>query len=59
MLEMWPEKGKEEEEYNKSIQIMIALFLSFFLESHLQHIKVPRLGVESELQLGSTPQPQQ
>ena len=31
----------------------------FFLVPHLQHMEVPRLGVESELQLLAEPQPQQ
>ena len=32
----------------------IVLFFSFFLGSHLQHMEVPRLGVQSELQLLAT-----
>ena len=31
----------------------------FFLQLNLWHMEVPRLGTESELQLSSTPQPQQ
>ena len=34
-------------------------FLFFFSWPHLQHMEVPKLGVESELQLRPTPQPQQ
>ena len=34
-------------------------FLFFFLGPHLQHMEIPRLGTESELQLPPTPQPQQ
>ena len=30
---------------------MLILFFFFFLRPNLQHIEVPRLGVESELQL--------
>ena len=39
----------------------IYLFISFFifLGPHPQHMEVPRLGVESELPLPPTPQPQQ
>ena len=33
-------------------------FLFFFLGPHMQHMIVPRLRVESELQLLPTPQPQ-
>lgn len=36
--------------------LFFCLFVFCFLRSHLQHMEVPRLGVESELQL---PQPQQ
>ena len=31
----------------------------FFLQPHLQHLEVPRLGDKSELQLQPIPQPQQ
>ena len=34
--------------YKVTIQ---SFFLSFFLQLHLQHMEVPRLGVELELQL--------
>ena len=34
-------------------------FALFCFRPHLQHMGAPRLGVKSELQLGSTPQPQQ
>ena len=33
------------------IFVGIIIFFSFFLELHLQHMEVPRLGVESKLQL--------
>ena len=36
-----------------------ALFFFFFLGPQPQHMKVPSLGVESELQLSPTLQPQQ
>ena len=38
---------------------MEALFVCLFLQPHLQHMDVPELGVESEPQLRSIPQPQQ
>ena len=41
-----------------SIPIFSYLFI-FFLDSYLQHMEVPRLGVKSEMQLRATPQPQQ
>ena len=34
-------------------------FFFFFLGMYLQHMKVSRLGVKTELQLRPTPQPQQ
>ena len=34
----------------------IFVYLFFFLWPHLQHMEVPGLGVESELQLQPTPQ---
>ena len=34
-------------------------FFLVFLGPHLRHMEVPRLGVESELQLPASPQPQQ
>ena len=34
-------------------------FFFFFLGLHLWHMEVPKLGVELELQLLATPQPQQ
>ena len=34
-------------------------FFFFFLQLHLRHMEVPRLGVNTELQLRPTPQPQQ
>ena len=37
----------------------VFFFFSFFLLGpHLQHMEVPRLGVQLELQLRPTPQPQ-
>ena len=36
-----------------------SFFFSVFIELHLHPLEVPRLGVESELQLGSSPQPRQ
>ena len=35
------------------------IIIFFFLWPHPQHMEVPGLGVESELQLRSTPQPRQ
>ena len=40
------------------IRLLIFLFFSF-LGPHPRHMAVPRLGVEMELQLRPTPQPQQ
>ena len=33
------------------IHVVFIFYLTFFLELHLKHTEVPRLGVESELQL--------
>ena len=42
------------------ISRMKQFYLSFvFLGLYLQHVEVPRLGVESELKLPPTPQAQQ
>ena len=41
------------------IFISTVSFLSFFLGPHLRHMEVPRLGVQLELQLPGSPQPQQ
>ena len=41
-----------------SIKILCPFFF-FFLGLHLQHMEVPGIGVESELQLPATPWPQQ
>ena len=42
-----------------NIQLWILLLFKSFLGPHPQHMEVLRLGVESELQLPTTPQPQQ
>ena len=39
--------------------IFVFIFIFCFLGLQVQHMEVPRLGVESELQLMATPQPQQ
>ena len=33
------------------VYLFFFLFFFFFLQTHLQHMKIPRIGVESELQL--------
>ena len=39
--------------------VVFFFFSFFFLQPHLQHMEVPGLGVELELQLRFKPQPQQ
>ena len=41
-----------------SLSLSLSIFL-LFLQPHLLHMEVPRLGVELELHLQPTPQPQQ
>ena len=41
------------------LYIYIYLFIYLFLGPHLQHMEVPRLGVQLELQLPAYPKPQQ
>ena len=43
---------------NKNVYSVI-IFFFFFLQPHLQHTDTPGLGVNSELQLSPTPQPEQ
>lgn len=38
------------------VHFVFCLFVCFFLGRHLQHMEIPKLGIESELQLRSTPQ---
>ena len=38
---------------------ILYIYLFFFLQPHLGHVEVPRLGVESEFSYWPTPQPQQ
>ena len=58
-------KSVEEADFSKGLIAVVAvaallLLLIFFLGPHLQHMEVPRPGVESELQLPAyMPQPQQ
>ena len=40
-----------------SFAVLISLLFCFFVWPHLQHMDVPGLGVESELQLRPMPQP--
>ena len=47
--DFWPQKLRQQ----------ICFIYLIFLGLHLQHIEVPGLAVESELQLRPTPQPQQ
>ena len=39
--------------------VCVCVCVCFFLGLHPRHMEIPRLGVESELQLRPTPQPQQ
>ena len=43
----------------KKINPVFFIVFFFFLQPHLRRIEVPGLGIESELQLRPTPQPQQ
>ena len=45
--------------FNILLRSKVKGFFFSFLQPHLWHIKIPRPGVESELQLHPTPQPQQ
>ena len=38
-------------EYSYLFRVFLCLFFPFFLGLHLQHMEIPGLGVESELQL--------
>jgi len=49
MLQVWP-YNKEEKKKKKNPILLSDYKLQFFLQPHLQHVEVPRLKAESELQ---------
>ena len=46
VMQVW-----EQRVYEKSPYLSLSFFLFFFPQPHPWHMKVPRLGVKSELQL--------
>ena len=54
---MGAQLGQCENSLNCALHFFTYLFF-IFLGPHSQHMEVPRLGVELELQLLATPQPQ-
>ena len=54
-----PLKGFQQGSDISQLNIFFYFFLLFFLELHLWHMEVPKLGVELELQLLVYGQPQQ
>ena len=59
-MQYFPEHGERSEPFPfvQNIYIIIIIIVSF-LGLHSWHMEVPRLGVESQLQLHASPQPQQ
>jgi len=48
---MWSEKEKWQKKIQDKLPFCVLFFFFFFLGLNLQHTEVPRLGVQSELQL--------
>ena len=51
MQRVWPEDNREGRQGIRVVPHVVFLSFFLFLQLHLQHVEVPRLGVESDLQL--------